>query len=193
MPLVDSSRGIVLPAAFISAIRRLAAIVSRKVRKPILVMRHNEAVSTAVSAVFSPWSFRKLMKRTPPSAPAIVPTAMSTPSLRSRLPSCPCRSVAMMDFPAMCVVSVPTAKFDGKPITIMAGVTMKPPPTPINPPTMPIVKPMNSRRGSNTSASISWKKIMMPGHWPLRLQALHSLRSVLSSSPHIRRSLSASP
>jgi hypothetical protein len=49
---------------------------------------------------------------------------MSAANLRSTFPSWECRRVAMIDFPAMCMVSVPTAKLAGKPKTIRAGVTM---------------------------------------------------------------------
>src|SRR4030042_2447229 len=40
---------------------------------------------------------------------------------------------------------VPTAKLTGMPITINAGVTKKPPPTPVNPLSTPILKPRRSK------------------------------------------------
>src|SRR3972149_11397648 len=51
MPELVSSRGIALPAAFSSALRRLAAIVSRNLDRPMDVMRSSEAPRPTCSPV----------------------------------------------------------------------------------------------------------------------------------------------
>src|SRR5581483_4746670 len=81
----------------------------------------------------------------PVSAPAIVPMAMMNPSFKSTLPSARCFFAATIDLPTMCARSVPTAIFHGTPTARSAGPAMKLPPTPKNPPSTPMMKPVTAR------------------------------------------------
>jgi hypothetical protein len=57
--------------------------------------------------------------------------------------------VDIMDFPAMCAMSVPMAKAMGNPKMLSPGVTIQAPPIPKNPPMVPTENPINTKPGQN--------------------------------------------